>query len=628
MRVTQLRGWWIVPLLAVSSLGLSAVAWAQAGAARDVSLVEVVKTGDTAAVRSLLEQQVDVNTPEVDGTTALHWAVHRDALDIVDLLLRAGADVRSANRYGVEPLALAGTNGNAAMTERLLDAGADPNSASPEGQTALMTAARTGNVGTVKLLLAHGADVDATESYRQQTALMWAAAQGHPVTVRALIEAGADIHARSKGNPRSVRAAVRRGVSQFALNAGTGESSGREKTAAAAPPGFTPLLFAVRAGHIDAARVLLEAGANVNDMVGDGASALLLAVINAHYELANVLLEQGADPNADTQGWTALHQLVWTRKPNLLRPLPFPLPTGTLSDLDLVKVLVAHGADPNARQKAEPRDGNRNVLNRIGATPFLLAAKAADADMMRVLLENGADPQLATEDGVPPLMAAAGVGIWRIGENVGTNVEALEAVKLAWELGNDVNAVDVNNDTALHGAVHRGRECHRAVPDRQGRRPRRGEHLRVDAVDNRGGRLVPEHLQERARNGGAAASTGCHQPWPASPRRLSPYGDSGPSRGRRCRRRPVPAAATRQPADATEQHRQPAVAATIATTRTGRTTTATAAGGGGGTPAASIAVTLVGSGITARGARLRTRDGLGRPVWFRSVEWRGRRSRS
>jgi len=439
----------VVPLLAIVSLG---------AAGREGPLVDAVKKADTSRVRVLLAQQVDVNGTEADGTTALHWAAHNNDLDVADLLLRAGANAKAANRYGVTPLSLASTNGNPAMVERLLKAGADPTAASPDGQTVLMTAARTGNADVVKVLLAHGADVHAKESYRGQDALMWAAAQGHAAAVRVLIEAGADIHARSKGNPGAVRAAVRPGVSQLALASGTGggRSGSAETEAAVAPPGLTPFLFAVRAGHIDATQVLLDAGANVNEVVGDGTSGLVLAVMNAHYELAALLLNHGADPNADAQGWTALHQLVWTRRPNLMRPTPFPLPTGNLTDLALVRALVAHGANPNARQRKEPNDANRNVLNRIGSTPFLLAAKAGDVDMMRALVASGADPLPTTEESATPLMAAAGVGIWRIGENVGTNEEALEAVKLAWELGNDVNAVDANGDTAMHGAVHRG----------------------------------------------------------------------------------------------------------------------------------------------------------------------------
>jgi ankyrin repeat protein len=280
--------------------------------------------------------------------------------------------------------------------------------------------------------------------------------------VRLLIEAGADVTVRSKGNPTAVRAAVRADVSQLAISSGTANPGGGGGTPRAAEKepvgsaGFTALLFAARAGHIEASRILIEAGANVNETVGDGTSVLTLAVMNAHHELAAMFADKGADPNADAQGWTALHQLVWTRRPNLMRPIPFPLPTGAMTDLKLVKALVARGANINARLKKEPNDGNRNVLRRIGATPFLLAAKAADVDMMRTLIAAGADPLLKTEEGATPLMVAAGIGIWRIGESVGSNEEALEAVKLAWELGNDVNAVDANGDTAMHGAVHRG----------------------------------------------------------------------------------------------------------------------------------------------------------------------------
>ena len=442
-----------VPLLVIGGLGAGSV---------DAPLVDAVKRADAAAVRTLISKKADVNRPEVDGTTALHWAVHKDNAALTDLLIRAGANVNAANRYGATPLSLACVNGSAPVVERLLKAGANPNAVFGDGQTPLMTAARTGKTEVVKLLVAHGADVNAKESYRGQTALMWAAAQGHAESVEALVELGSDIQARSKGTPNAVRAAVRAGVSQLDLGAATGVAAGGdpavppENKPPAAPAGLTPLLFAVRAGHVDATRALVKAGANVNDAVGDGTSALVMAVMNANYDVAAVLLDRGANANADAQGWTALHQLVWTRRPNLMRPTPFPLPIGKVTDLALVKLLVEHGANPNARQKAEPNDGNRNVLNRIGSTPFLLAAKAADAEMMRTLVANGADPMLTTEEGATPLMAAAGVGIWRIGENVGTNEEALEAVKLAWELGNDVNAVDKNGDTALHGAVHRG----------------------------------------------------------------------------------------------------------------------------------------------------------------------------
>jgi uncharacterized protein len=262
--------------------------------------------------------------------------------------------------------------------------------------------------------------VDATEGWKGQTALMWAAAENNAAAMRILIEAGADIEAHSKA-----------GV-------------------------FTPLLFAVRAGHVEATRVLLDAGANVNERMQDGTSPLVLALINGHYELASYLVDRGADPNADRQGWTALHQIAWTRRPNTGFNLPGAVQTGGVNSLDLVRKLVKAGADVNARQTREPKDGFRNQLNRIGATPFLLAAKSVDLPLMRLLLELGADPKITTEDGTTALMAAAGVGIWAPGENPGTDDEAMTALKLAYDAGsNDVNAINENGDTAMHGAVYR-----------------------------------------------------------------------------------------------------------------------------------------------------------------------------
>ena len=389
-------------------------------AAVDAPLVDAVKAGDAGAVERLLADGVSVQTAEIDGTTALHWAVHHDRLQIAGLLLDAGAAVDATNRYGVTPLALASVNGSAPMIARLLEAGADPNLPNPEGETPLMTAARTGNAGVIETLLASGAEVDAVEAWRGQTALMWAAAQNQSTAVQALLGAGADPNARS----------------------------GR---------GFTPVLFAAREGHVDVLEALVRAGADVDDALpANGMSALVLAVYNAQYDFAKALLDLGADPDAAGNGWTALHQVIWTRSPNLGRNPPFPVPLGNLDAFDLVRALAAAGANLDARQTGEPRDGNRNVLNRIGSTPFLQAAKVADAAMMQLLVDLGADPSLATEEGATPLMAAAGVGIWKIGENPGTNDEALEAVELAWKLGNDVNAADTNGDTALHGAIHRG----------------------------------------------------------------------------------------------------------------------------------------------------------------------------
>ena len=384
-----------------------------------IPLIEAVTASDATAARTLIDAGADVGAAEPDGTTALHWAAHNDDLRLAARLIEAGAEADAVTRYGIAPLALAATNGSAEMLAMLLEAGADPNRASGEGETPLMTVARTGVAPAVEVLLQHGAEVDAVEGWRGQTALMWTAAQNQPGAAGALIAAGADLHARSAG-------------------------------------GFTPLLFAAREGGLGALDVLLAAGADPDDTLPDGTSALGMAVYNAQYEIAARLLAAGADPDARGQGWTALHQVVWTRRPNLGRNPPFPVPLGRLDGLDMARILIAHGADPNLGQTAEPRDGNRNMLDRVGATPFLLAAKAADVPMMRLLASLGADPNLTTANGATPMMAAAGVGIWKIGENPGTNDEALAAVELAWELGNDVNAVDGNGDTALHGAIHRG----------------------------------------------------------------------------------------------------------------------------------------------------------------------------
>ena len=388
--------------------------------AADSPLLEAVKSGDRMAVRTLLDRRADVNAAEPDGTTALHYAIQRHDVETVDLLLRAGANVKATTRYGIVPLQVAATIGSAEIIEKLIGAGADPQTATPDGETALMAAARNGDAASVKLLLARGAKVDATEGWKGQTALMWAAAENNATAMKVLIEAGANVNARSKG-----------GV-------------------------FTPFLFAVRHGHVDAARVLLDAGARINEPMDDGTSPLVLSLLNGHYELASFLVDRGADPNAAGQGWTALHQIVWTRRPNTGFNLPGAIATGNLNSLDLVRKLVKAGANVNARQEREPKDGFRNQLNRIGATPFLLAAKSVDVPLMRLLLELGADATIATEDGTTSLMAAAGVGIWAPGENPGTDDEAVAALKIAYEAGSkDVNAVNDNNDTAMHGAVYR-----------------------------------------------------------------------------------------------------------------------------------------------------------------------------
>jgi ankyrin repeat protein len=347
--------------------------------------------------------------------------VENDDLALTQALLAAGARARVTNRHGIAPLHLAATNGNSAIVQRLIAAGADANGATPGGETPLMLAARTGDPETIKALLTSGAVVDAKEGWRGQTALMWAATENNAAAIRLLIEAGADIEAKS--------------------TAGS----------------FTAFLFAVRGGHVDATRAMLDAGTDVDEKLPDGMGALVLALYNAHYELASFLLDRGADANAAEQGWSALHQIAWSRRPNRGFNMPGAVPTGTVDSLDVVRKLVAKGADLDARMTKEPRDGNRNMLNRIGATPFVMAAKSADVPLMRVLLELGADPKIKTNDGTSALMAAAGVGVYGPGESPGTHEEALEAVKLAFEVGGgDVNDANRDGETALLGAVYRG----------------------------------------------------------------------------------------------------------------------------------------------------------------------------
>ena len=403
------------------------------GAGSDARLANAVEERDRTGIRALLEKRIDVNAPQIDGMTALHWAAYQDDLETVELLVRAGAKVKAANRYGVTPLSLACTNGNEAIVGLLLKAGADPNTALPGGETALMTAARTGKVEAVKALLSGGAGVEAKESRRGQTALMWAAAEGHLGVVETLIQAGADFRARLDS-------------------------------------GFTPLLFAVREGRTGVVRALLKAGADVNETIQPGpaperrigyprrsrggASALVLAVTNAHYELAANLLDAGADPNAAEPGLAALHVISGVRKPGVGDNDPAPEGSGSMTSLELVRKLVARGANINARMTRRVSVGATS-LNTLGATPFFLAARTADAELMRTLAALGADPLLPNADNSTPLMAAAGLGTRSPGEDAGTESEVVEALQAALDLGADLNAVDNNGETALHGAAYK-----------------------------------------------------------------------------------------------------------------------------------------------------------------------------
>jgi ankyrin repeat protein len=417
MRVHKLLGWFAAPLLAA---GLSA-------AAGDSRLPDAARNQDRETVRRLLEQHVDVNSRQPDGATALHWAMHWNDLETARLLIRAGARSDAVNEYGVTALSLACTNGSRDAVALLLDAGANPNLALPSGETPLMTAARTGSVDVVQALLARGADPNAREHSDAQTALMWAVSEKHPEVARALIARGAEVRARSTR-------------------------------------GFTALLFAARQGDLASARQLLEHGADVNETAADRLSPLVVASVRGQAALAMFLLEHGADPNAAGAGFTALHWASGSWETELTGPRGIAVERdeewralrGVQSGkIELIKALLAHGADPNARITRPPlRVGfTRGGLNLVGAPPFLVAAAAADAELMRLLAASGADPRLMTNENTTALMAAAGVGRVTVESSV-SEMAALEAVKAALALGSDdVNAANAAGDTALHGAA-------------------------------------------------------------------------------------------------------------------------------------------------------------------------------
>src|SRR5580698_8049872 len=409
-------------------------------------LVEAIKTGDKATALTLLQQKADVNAPEPDGTTAIAWAVRQDDLEMADRLIRAGADVKAANRYGVTPLSLACINGNAPMIEKLRKGGADANAPGPEDETPLMTVARTGSVPAAKVLLAHGAKVDARESWHGETALMWAAAQKHPEMMRTLIASGADMNALST-------------VVKWDRQT-TAEP--REKWLPLG--GFSPLMFAAREGSVDCAKILADKGANLNLADPDGITPMVNAIINGHYDVAGFLVDKGADPNlADKSGRAALYAAVdMHTMPASNRPSPNES-GNEMSSLDLIKLLIAHGASVNMQLKAQQPyrtkvDRGNDTMLTTGTTPILRAAKAGDTVVIALLLEKGADPKLTTRNGVNPVMAAAGLGT-NESDAVGrrkTEQEAIDSIELCLKAGVNVNAVDSKGQTALHGAAQKG----------------------------------------------------------------------------------------------------------------------------------------------------------------------------
>jgi ankyrin repeat protein len=442
MRAKNLRIRWIVPLLAIASLG---------AASHSPSVALAVQNRDRAGVVALLKERADVNAPTADGTTALHWTAYWNDVDIATLLLRAGAKVDVANRYNATPLWLACTRGNAQMVETLLKAGADPNAFALQAESPLMAAAFAGSAESVKALLTRGAFVNAKDEWHGQTALMRAVGnhEPHPDVARVLIEHGADVNLRSKA-------------------------------------GLTALLLAVRQHDVESVRLLLEARADVNDKVasdptatgprvsspGVGTNALRVAINHSYYDIAELLLDKGADPNAtDSAGFTALHAAVMRRAGG--NPERGDRSEGELDEnsTQFLKTLLARGANPNAAlplKRLPPNfnpDGYPSIENvqYAGATPLWIAAVLADVEGMRILHAAGANPNVSSIEKTTPLMVAAGLGYGTRGPTVrfggrrqNTEQAVLEAVTQLVVWGNDVNAVNENGQTALHAATLSG----------------------------------------------------------------------------------------------------------------------------------------------------------------------------
>jgi len=396
-------------------------------ASDDLRLVEATKHRDSKSISLLLKQLVDVNTPQPDGATPLHWSTHWNDLETVDLLLRAGANVNASNDFGVTPLSLACTNGSVTMVQKLLKAGADSNAVLPSGETLLMTAARTGNADVISTLLNNGADIHAREITKKQTALMWTVSESHLEAARTLIDHGAEVQARSASD-------------------------------------FTPLLFAARQGNLDMVHLLLASGSDVNETAADGSTPLLITTVLGHFELAEFFLKAGANPNADGAGYTALHWIAGTWESHMTPQFEhtpraerwFGLPS--TRRITFAQTLLNYGANPNSRLLKQPPRYGSSIIARnyfIGGTPFYLAASAGNVDMMELLLSRGADPLLMAENKTTALTMAAGLTFLK-SESIQPENNHLEAVRLCVEVGIDINAVNDTGDTALHGAAFAG----------------------------------------------------------------------------------------------------------------------------------------------------------------------------
>jgi uncharacterized protein len=398
---------------------------------------------DLSALRTLVQRKADVNAAQPDGTTALHWAVMWNNDEAVSLLIRAGANVKAANRYGATPLSEAVTAGSVTMVDSLLKAGADAKAlTTADGETVLMTAARAGNVDVVRLLLERGADVNAREQYKGQTALMWAAAERHSAVVTLLLEHGADWKVRSFDRETKIP-----------------KLSAASSITPIPRGGFPALAFAAREGDIDAARVMLEKGVDINYGDVDNTTALVVAIMNKQYTFAKFLVERGADVNiAGSYGRTPLYAIVDMRNEDYAA-LPNRKTDDLLPTIDILKALLDRRADVNATLTASlpGRSGMDfgDATLGVGTTPLMRAARAGDTAAVRLLLDAGADARRTTKDGNTALMFAAGVG-YRDKNTRGLERDALESVKIFVNAGLDLRQRNSRDETVLHGAADRG----------------------------------------------------------------------------------------------------------------------------------------------------------------------------
>ena len=442
-----------IALLLSAVVAFALFAAPQATAAGDAPLIAAVKRGDATAVRTLARNRQTVNAPGPDGMTPLHWAARGDQVAIVRTLLAAGAQASAADRYGMTPLALAAINGSAPVITALLDAGVDATSRVGEGETVLMAAARSGRVEAARVLLDRGADPNAREPWQHETALMWAAGENYAPMVALLVRRGAELDARSLV-PEFPKVKV-----DLATMVTTALPRG----------GLTPLMLAARQGAGDSLLALIEAGAPLDSVDPDGTTALNIAIINAHFDLAAVLIDRGANLNlADSAGMTPLYAAVDMQHQEPFVGRPLPKPSGRLGARDVIARLLDRGANANAGLRAPLLMRQHNTGDPSlgdGATPLFRAAKVGDLDLMRELLGHGADPERRLKNGTTVLMTV----VARAGRNPPPEQTTTDIVAMLLAGGADLQAATDNGQTALHVAVGRGDRVVRYLVERGAR---------------------------------------------------------------------------------------------------------------------------------------------------------------